>query len=41
MRTPHNPGKLRGLPWLVCKCCGLVYLRNEATRKAISAGCDK
>lgn len=41
MKAPHSPEKLRGLAWLVCKCCGLVYLKNEATRKAIAAGCDK
>jgi hypothetical protein len=41
MIAGHSPIKLRGLPWLVCKCCGLVYLRNEATARAIRAGCEK
>ena len=36
----HTPRKiLRRIPWLVCSRCGLVYLNNEATRRAIRAGC--
>lgn len=37
---PHVPSKLKCIPWLVCRCCGLVYLNNEATRKAIKKGCE-
>lgn len=36
----HNPQKLnKRYPWLVCKSCGLVFLKNKATRKAIKLGC--
>jgi hypothetical protein len=47
MKTPHVAGhtfdgeSLRRIPWVVCRCCGLVYLRNERTAKAIKAGCEK
>lgn len=40
-KTPHVPTKLKAIPWLVCKHCGLVYLHNEATRRAIKEGCEK
>ena len=36
--APHTPRKMRSLPWLVCSACGLVYLRNERTKKAIQEG---
>lgn len=36
---PHSPQRRRGMPWLVCKFCGLVYLRNDFTRWAIKKGC--
>lgn len=37
----HNPaGKLFRMPWPYCVKCGLIYLRNEATRKAINAPCQ-
>lgn len=26
-------------PWLVCKRCGLVALKNQATAKALKAPC--
>lgn len=35
----HSPQPLRCIPWPVCSRCGLVYLKNEATRKAIKEGC--
>lgn len=39
IKTGHNPiGKV--CHWVYCVKCGLVYLRNEATFKAIKAGCD-
>ena len=40
-KAPHNWGKLRGIPWAVCQCCGLVWLKNEATAAAVRAGCDR
>ena len=40
-KTPHEPKKLGRLPWPVCSACGLVYLRNERTREAVRAGCEK
>lgn len=36
--VPHNPKKFKRFPWFVCEGCGLVYLKNPATRKAISQG---
>jgi len=35
---PHSPVKLKRLSWLVCRYCGLVYLRNELTKQAIKKG---
>lgn len=38
---PHSPtlfGKRMRLPWQYCRVCGLVYLNNEETRKAIRKG---
>ncbi len=36
--VPHQPQAVKRLPWPVCRGCGLVYLRNEATRRAIKRG---
>lgn len=41
MATPHIPKKVRQLPWPYCRCCGLLYLNNDVTRRAIRAGCEK
>jgi hypothetical protein len=38
--VPHVPHKIKYIPWMYCRCCGLVYLNNEATRKAIKKGCE-
>jgi hypothetical protein len=35
---PHTPINVRWMPWLMCRYCGLVYLKNDATRKAIKQG---
>ena len=35
----HNPIKRKSMPWLVCKHCGLIYLRNKFTSWAIKKGC--
>jgi hypothetical protein len=37
---PHRPVKWRPIPWMVCKLCGLVYLNNDLSRRAIRLGCD-
>ncbi len=39
--APHVPTEngLRRIPWLCCRRCGLVYLRNKATNAAIKRGC--
>ena len=29
----------RSLPWLVCKHCGLLLLRNDFTQWCVSKGC--
>lgn len=36
----HSPTKMKSIPWLVCKYCGLVYLKNELTSWAIKMGCN-
>lgn len=36
----HGWGSRRGLPWAVCKWCGLVRFRNRLTKKAIELGCN-
>jgi hypothetical protein len=38
--TPHAPVKRKGIPWLCCQRCGLVYLHNELTSWCIRMGCD-
>ena len=35
---PHKPRKLKCIPWMVCSVCGLVYLNNERTNRAIQKG---
>jgi len=36
----HNAGMIKGIPWQVCKKCGLVYLRNDISKLAIRLGCN-
>lgn len=36
---PHSFNR-RVLNWKYCAYCGLIALRNEATRKAIRLGCN-
>lgn len=36
----HSPATIKGIPWLVCKNCGLVYLRNRFTAWSIKQGCN-
>lgn len=39
-RGPHvMTGKLKRLPWVFCKRCGLLNLKNEASRRALRAEC--
>lgn len=41
MKLPgHVWKKFRPIPWLVCRKCGLVLLRNVATERAVRKGCD-
>lgn len=38
---PHDPISTKAMPWLVrCRWCGLVYLRNEFSRRCVKAGCN-
>jgi hypothetical protein len=37
---PHRWDKLRFLPWLVCRSCGLIRARNLATDWCVRMGCD-
>ena len=36
----HSPKKVKRIPWLVCSKCGLVYLKNDATARAINGKCS-
>lgn len=36
----HQPEKLSGIPWPVCRHCGLVWLRNELTAWCVRQGCN-
>lgn len=38
--TPHQWAKRKALPWPVCRCCGLVQLRNPLTAWCVARGCD-
>lgn len=35
----HSPVKSKSFPWMYCKYCGLVYLKNRFTKWAIKTGC--
>ena len=35
----HSPKNLKRFPWPVCSHCGLVYLKNDASRKRVKRGC--
>ena len=37
--TAHAPVKIKCIKWSICRKCGLIYLKNEATRKAIKKVC--
>lgn len=40
-RPGHSWWRPKWLSWDLCKCCGLIALKNELTRQAIRAGCDQ
>lgn len=33
-------GAMKRMPWPYCKRCGLLALRNEATRRALKEPCE-
>ena len=35
----HFPVKVKFMPWLMCKYCGLVFLKNNLTKWCIKMGC--
>lgn len=35
----HAPRSIKRIPWPMCRRCGLLYLKNAPTAKAISAPC--
>ena len=39
-KPSHNWRTYKCIPWPVCRCCGLIRLRNSATDAAVRAGCD-
>lgn len=36
----HAPIKIKGIQWVVCRKCGLIYLKNEFTDWCIKKGCN-
>jgi hypothetical protein len=39
---PHNmTRKVANLPYYCCRNCGLIEMRNAASRKALRAGCKQ
>ena len=36
----HSTQKIKGMPWLYCKHCGLVFLRNKLTNWCAKMGCN-
>lgn len=36
----HAPVKVKWMPWLMCRYCGLVYLNNRLTKWSIRMGCN-
>lgn len=36
---PHSWGKRKRMPWLVCRKCGLISLRNQLTGWCERTGC--
>jgi len=39
MNHNHVPVSIKIMPWQVCRKCGLIYLKNNKTRKAIGKRC--
>lgn len=35
----HHATNVKRLPWPVCARCGLLYLKNEATRRELKKPC--
>lgn len=35
----HSPKAIKRLPWPRCSRCGLLYLKNAATARAIKQAC--
>ncbi len=41
VRGPHQmSGVIKRMPWPYCRRCGLVALRNDATRRALKEQCE-
>jgi hypothetical protein len=40
VKAPHAM-TMKCLNWMYCSRCGLLTLKNEETRKALRAGCEK
>lgn len=36
----HSTLNLKGTPYVYCRYCGLVFLKNELTRWCIRMGCN-
>lgn len=37
--TGHSPVSIKCVPYPVCRKCGLIYLKNKRTQKAINKPC--
>ncbi len=38
-RGPHQMTKFKRLPWLYCRKCGLIALKNAASHQAVRKDC--
>jgi len=39
-KEAHCPVKMKNTPWLYCKYCGLLFLKNKATIWCVRMGCN-
>lgn len=38
--VPHAFGVRKKIPWMICKGCGLLNLRNDLTEWCVKVGCN-
>lgn len=35
----HSPIRIKRFPWAVCSACGLIFLKNDVSRRASGKEC--